>query len=267
MKDKIKKLIKECIKEMLSERKKINESMTLTVANAPFPRFENMVSIGSFLNRAAFVPVWESWTEFEKEHFMSKGVRPAITTDGESALEDVEGVINFYTKSLQPDQIKEVLRKINAVLTKEKFGFQWPPRADKSGAYKSGVYRIFITNNPEATQQNDFAPEINFSNDNMRVIMNVLGYKLDDYGELEENINAMDLLSRIKSLKQQSLSQHVRPHYDSEMEKFKNPNVKHQGPQMIDFGLNEDDIMRRLDAIEQLAHWAIKNKHMEIAVM
>lgn len=254
-KSQLKSIIKECIHSLLSE------SMTFSVDGTYNPNiFSNLLELSFILQKAIYKPL-QNMSDFEKERFQKERAPDLITPDGLDSF-NTTGTINFYVAGLSIDVIKQVVSIINKRLNE--LGVEFSTRHDDSKMYDSKVIRYDISSTSTDGNESQKAPEINYSNANAIKVLKFLGYDeiAEDYGG---SINAKELIFRINNLKK-SAQDYSRPKYDSDMEKFRNPDQERKGAHVIDPGLSAEDIESRVSRLREMAEWAIKNGYNKISV-
>lgn len=252
--------------ELIYEQYKqlLNESMTAYIAEVD-PKHTRQYStildiIYAICNPSLYREI--EWTEFEEELYKRDRAIETFSPDGYDAMEST-GTINFYVEGLTPKLIGLAVEKIRGKLDAEGFEYDFIPLERRKD--KGDVIRFSITHNPETDKAVDEAPEVQYSNANMRAVLSSIGLDeiADNYGG---SVSASELMLRIQNASQASKEAEARPRYHSDMEKFRNPDQEHKGATMIDPGLSADDIDHRLSALYDLAGWAKQRGYETIAI-
>jgi hypothetical protein len=260
-----KQIIKEAIRKEL-----IKESASVFVVDAqPEDEMDGLLDICYAISRHFFYldpQGWKGMSEFDQELWKKEGMR-GETWAPDTSHHDHDaptGVINLYVKGMTKDSLKAFVSSTKRFLEKHNFDFDWPPTKEKSGVYKGDVVRFKINKNPNV--QENPPPEMSLSNSNMRILLRVLGYN-DEANEDQPGgtFSAKELMIKALNSKDKA-SQHTRAPYDSDMERFRNPDQPQRGPKMYDSGVDEERIERYLQGVYQIAAWAVQNGFDEIAI-
>lgn len=183
----------------------------------------------------------------EYEYFLNNKSFEFITLDGYD-IDSKKGNINLYTQAI-PSQIiadlvsfiKYYIDEFNAELTGE-------PYQEKSTSRDSDVIRFPI----KIKQEVENPPELNLANATAYALINdILNYPSDTLQNYEP-LNARELLMKIETIEDNDyiLDKGVRP--------------EERDGNMIDVGLSKDRIKRLLDALKNLAEYAVQNHYTYI---
>ena len=283
----IKNLVRKIIKEQL-----ITESMSIYIDGVNYKRLDNLLSICWDLVGRAMKPVMDKLPPDQIEYFKKNGIDyyETITPDGDG-YDKPTGIINFYISGFMTQTVQQIIKNIFNEL--RKLGIKWGRiKKEQSKAYKSQVIRIPIIKN-----DNKYSgpPETSFANVNAyQIFHNLLQYE----GEHEFSMEAQELKDRIESLKGDKgwVGKHTIAPTDSHA-KIPEPELpgdewKHAddtppdtddpshnphmdiinqigsglGARIISMGMNEEDIMRRLNIVWSIADWAVKHGYKKINV-
>ena len=256
------------------------EGMSVMVKGYNPKRFDNLNDICNHLLGKIIGPIVNNLPDDQKAYFQKNGVQyyETIVPDGSYyEKEGPTGIINFYISGFMSQVQQQVVKAIFDEL--RTLGIKWGAvKKEQSGMYKSEVIRI-----PVVTNDNFYVgpPDLHYSNQNAYLIFNkILQYE----GEHSFTMNAEELKQRIMSLSHDRgwVSKHERPTTGTDYSKGEEPKptddeenphdkINQQlgaglGANIINFGLNEQEIWQRLEQIYELADWATKHGYTEIDV-
>jgi len=258
--------------------KNLNESMTLYVKDVDYQRFDSIMDLSFHLQRIAY-KVLESLPEDQINYFRKNRPMELLTVDGQSDIDSSTGVLNLYYSGYTNLTLKKILKEIVNELKKLKIQFG-KLKMEDSGIYKHKVVRIPIIKN-----ENKYtgAPEVNLSNRNaFHIYKNILQFEPDDDTNSSFTFTAEELKERVESvlkydpewISKNKISKHDSSIPDSEQDdksNFENPHddiIKKisGGARVIDMGLDEESIRKRLYSILEVANWAIKHNKKQLYV-
>lgn len=248
----------------------LKESITMWIPDAEENAPDETDTILEICHRLISNPVghrwWEKFSEFEKQHFQQNRPPEVFSPDGNDAFEP-NGTLNMYIKGFTDEMLQKVLSEVQPYLDQIDADITGPSAPEQSGMMRSQVMRWVINNNKSAASD---IPQVNMSNGNMRkIIRDVLGYEDFDYsGEFKPS----ELLLRINNLTDANVQSGIREPYDSAdepVDPYEQALRQQQGgsgvgARVINSGLSDSDIRRRLDQVAQLAQWAVDNGYDEI---
>lgn len=283
------------LKNLISPRVFLCESMNVYIDGASYDNTSS--DLDTFCNRLIdkfLDPSLKSLPPDQVKYFeknKSTGYYDTIVPDGSyygPGGGGGTGIINFYTAGLMTNTIKSVLRSILKEM--KKLGMKYGEiKREQSGIYKSQVIRI-----PVISNRNKYtgAPELNLSNRNAyHIFRNILQYD----GENSFSMDPKDLKERIEAAfhdkpwigqhtidrKEKALSspediegdEWKKDDESEETDDEVNPHDKIAdkigsalGGSMISMGLDENQIVERLNKIYEIAMWAIKHGYTKIVV-
>ena len=270
MKKSVKTILKQLIEECLQE---LNESMTLSVVDADYTRYDTLMNLSSHLEKSLY-KIIEKLPK-DRQAYFSKNRKPdLLTIDGLEDVDSPTGTLNLYCAGLMNDTILEFGKAIVAELKRLNIR-HGVVRTEQSRMYDCKVVRIPITEN-----KNEYkgAPEINMSNRNAyHIVKNILQFEPDDdSGGTSFTFTPEELKERIEAILQHDpewIAQNkIHKHDTSRPDKEQDLNTDHNNPhddiikniagnaRVISMGLSEEDIKQRLIKVLEVANYAIKNK-------
>ena len=259
----------------------LNESMNVNVAGANYSRTDRLDSLVSHLLTTVVSPILHKIPEDQQEYFRknSVGFYNMLVADGSyySGTDPNKGTINLYTNGIIISVLQNILKSIFAEL--RKLGVKWGKvKHEQSGAFKSKVIRIPIIKNNSIYSG---PPELNMSNRNaMHMFKDVLQFEDHDYTFI---IDAKELKERVESIIKHDPSWLKNNTIDTKIDNGEpepdenDPTLaadywkdeekpKSGGVTVYNMGVDEPYLKERLQAILEIAEWAIKNGHDKIHV-
>jgi hypothetical protein len=215
---------------------------------------KNLDDIAEYLKRKIINPLWEKLSPEEKDVVRKAGSmhHGILTPDGSYYNRDKKEILNLYTGGWPERFIKSLVEGVKYYLDELKIKYSSFIN-DKSKMFDGdSVVRIPILS---WKPTEDTPPSLNLANGNAMLIFGqLLKYKVEEGGFY--NIAPADLIVKIDNLEKDQLRIHARDQYSS----------TRGGSQTINGGLDENGIQKRLDAIRNIAQWAIKNHYDSINV-
>ena len=231
----------------------ISESMSLMIDGYRDTDIRDLGGLISMLN-GRLTKHWNQLTDDQQKHVMEKGMPGgSLQPDGDSDYFGNEGVINYYTAGWPEDFQQSIVNHLKQTMDQEnvKYG---PFKKERSGLLDSDVIRIPVLSIPKASQ--DKPHDINLSNTNAKLIFrDILGFKDEGYSF---SMGAFDLINAINKVNKDIVDIHARDDYSTKTK---------DGPQMVHFGLDSEDIQYRLGKIKEVAEWAIENGYSKMYVV
>jgi len=280
--------LRHLIKKLIAEQL-VTESMSVYIQGANYKRLDNLLDICYRLIDLAVTPVVGKMPPDQMDYFRKNGVPyyETLTPDGDG-FDKPTGTINFYIGGFMTQSIQQVMKYIFDELRRA--GIKWGPiHREQSKMFNSQVIRIPIVKND---QKYSGPPEMSLSNVNAyQIFHHVLQYE----GEHDFSMEAQELKDRIESLRNDKdwVKKFTMKPIDTKMEpELPGDEWKHAddtkpdedspehnphmdivnkiggglGARLISCGLNEDDIINRLNYIWQIADWAVRHGFKKITV-
>lgn len=237
----LKKLIKECLGELLTE------SVTVSVSGAhlEFPELDTIHDIIWAINYKAFQPL-SNLSGQEKRDFEHIRMPEIFAPDGND-FDKPTGTINFYIRGIPPHAVEEVLK-----LTKEQLdnlGIEYGRfKPELNRAPKSDVIRIPILKNPWVNAERP--PELNMSNRNYHILF----HDVLNLVQGEEQWGG--------SLPIETIEQAIQPLVTgSDIEQMQalqsySFGATQSAPNFYESGLSVEQLSRYINALKQMIDWA-----------
>jgi hypothetical protein len=261
---------------MIKIKRLIKESMTVSIADEDYSRYDNMLDLASHLETLAY-RIISSLPPDQLSYFAKNRPAELLVVDGESDIYSRTGTLNLYYSGYTSETLKKILRVVIKRL--RELGVKWGKiKQEKSGKFVYQVIRIPIINNP--VEPNNI-PELNMSNRNAyHIFKHVLGYTADDEYDSSFSCKASELKTRIERvlnrldgwIEDREIAKddsHIPD--DEKADKLDNPHDMKApygltGARIINMGLSADDIRNRLKKLLEIADWAIKHNKQNIFV-
>ena len=227
----------------------LNESVTLTVADADSPPPEGVLDVIHAASR--FIWYKSRWAK-EAPEWLGDTSHWSPDTSHHS-YNDPKGSINWYPPKGVPDKAeRQIIKDVASHIQEAGLAEVINVRKERSGSTDGTVYRIDIEV-PEPDEQS--APEMQMSNRNAyEILHNVLDVRYLD-GDYEQ-IDARDLLFRIEAIVDE---------IDIRAGTVEPKDERGEGgARIIDPGMDQGDIEKRLGYIKKMAQWALDNGYSKL---
>lgn len=255
-------------------------SMTVSVGDYVRPQIATTIYDLSSMIESELYKILEKLPHQQIEAWKAHRPRELFTIDGDTRMDDAEGVLNFYCNNIPQPMIGNMLKAIPYYANKfggevgqpygqetigqmiqrsqaagEQFNPEWLARMNNAmNEIRVMRFKAKVNPNPGI----DFAPEINFSNMNARFIFqDVLNYPSDFLADGFGSVDVNDLLMKLgyaRTMLKQRVEEQQRERQDMST------------PNMIVVPLDQQDIEFRLNELERIALWAKSHNYSTIQV-
>ena len=227
------------------------ESMSVYVKGHDYSSdIHNLDDISARLKKHVIDPLWYKIPEEERDAVKNGGsVSHRIISPDGSYYSNGNPIINLYTAGWSQESIDKIIQGIKYFLDEMRVKYG-PFKTESSGMYGGKVTRIPIL---DYSPTSNSPPLLNLSNANANLIFgDILG--IQERG----SISPAELIMRISKIDKDKISIHAQEPYSQQIP----GRVTH-----IHGGIDEEGIKKRLNALQQIAKWAMDNHYDEIYVV
>lgn len=257
----------------------VTATVTLSVADYQRPKIaENVNDLAWDLQGELYKVMEKIMTPEQIEIWRKTRPSELVSLDGDSEMHALEGILNFYTAGLPRPIIDKMVQAaqyhaptFGGTIGQPKYEtygenpskLQWMKQQDANADPNAiRVVRLPATIDQNAVVSADFAPEINYTQSNMRFIfMDILNYPSTMFDPNGFTVDVNDLLMKL-GYARTMLQQRVDAENQERQLMETKPGQK--GPTVIPGYLDVEGVEQRLDEIERLADWAKSRNYMTL---